>query len=339
MTSSLRNQGADPTGDDRLLVNARPAEWSAFLNTQAFTFKHALADHPLFTLERLAQLAELVSRERGEDRVLYGKALTTPHTAAAWDGLARAPSPSDIVRTCAEAGTWVALHDTEVDSEYRALLHQIVADLSVGFGRDLLAEAVHVTGHIFVGSPRSVTNYHMDSETNFLCLVRGSKEFHLFDGTDREILDERDIERFYWGDFTAARLSAAQPAKEQLFQLAPGDGLHVPVNFPHWVQNSADVCIALSILLYLPENVERAHAYQTNRLLRLLGITPGPIGVDRARDRRRGWVWRALSDKPPRNKHDVLWSGITRLKAPARAARNYLQGVQRSLRPHLVSKR
>ena len=44
-------------------------------------------------------------------------------------------------------------------------------------------------GFIFVSSPGSVTPYHIDPERNFLLQVRGNKTMHMFDGSDRSLLD------------------------------------------------------------------------------------------------------------------------------------------------------
>jgi hypothetical protein len=295
------------------------------LNRRAFVLKHHLAGHPLFTLERLAQLAEFLYGSGHVGSVLYRQAAVLPHTMGAWDNLSNPRTIGDAIRGCEQSGAWVSLHDTEFHPEYQAVLHDIVRGISSAVDRDLLAEAKYVTGHIFIGCPNSVTDYHMDSETNFLAIMSGEKHFHLFDGDDTSILPQVMIENFYWGTPRAVRFDSSFADRDTHIRLQAGDCLHVPVNFPHWVQNGPATCIALSVLLYLPENVERAHAFQTNWMLRRLGLRPSPISrTDQAAARRRGWPLRALARKAPLDKRDVIASGRLRLQAPYRAARRAL---------------
>jgi hypothetical protein len=307
------------------LLSHEPGTHRFDLNRRAFVLKHRLAGHPLFTLERLARLAEFLYGSGHVGSVLYRQAAVMPHTMGAWDNLTNPRTIGDGIRGCEQTGAWASLHDTELDPEYREVLHDIIRDLSSAVDRDLLLEAKYVTGHIFIGCPNSVTDYHMDSETNFLAIMSGEKHFHLFDGDDTSILPQTAIENFYWGTPRAVGFDPSFADRETHIRLQAGDCLHVPVNFPHWVQNGAETCIALSVLLYLPENVDRAHAFQTNWMWRRLGFRPSPISrTDLADTRRRGRLLRTLARKTPLDKRDVIASGRLRLQAPYRAAKRAL---------------
>ena len=295
------------------------------LNRRPFVLKHHLAGHPLFTLERLAQLAEFLYESGHVGSVLYRQAAVLPHTMGAWDNLSNPRTIGDAIRGCGQSETWASLHDTELHPEYREILYDIVRGISSAVDRDLLAEAKYVTGHIFIGCPNSVTDYHMDSETNFLAIMSGEKHFHVFDGDDTSILPQTTIENFYWGIPRAVRFDPSFADRGTHIRLQAGDCLHVPVNFSHWVQNGSATCVALSVLLYLPENVDRAHAFQTNWMWRRLGLRPSPISrTDHAATRRRGWLLRALARKTPLDKRDVIASGRLRLQMPYRAAKRAL---------------
>lgn len=305
------------------------------LNRRPFVLRHDLAGHRLFSLDRLARLAEFLEAAGRKDSVLHRDASTQPHQMGAWDNLGHRSGIGEVIRNCRESGAWVALHDSETDPEYRDLLHAVVRELSIAVDRDLLAEAEYVTGHIFIGSPNSVTDYHMDSETNFLVVMAGEKHFNLFDGDDESILPQQSIEDFYWGTANALRYRPELAERGVPMPLGPGDCLHVPVNFPHWVQNGPEPCIALSVLLYLPENVDRAHAFQANWLSRKAGLRPAPLQRnDHAALRRRGRLLRALSRRQPLDKRDVIASGRQRLKAPLRAIKHGLMGLRAKLFAH-----
>jgi hypothetical protein len=294
------------------------------MNNRPFVLKHNMAGHPLFTLDRLAQLATFLRSTGHSESVLHRDSAIVPHTMGAWDNLGDLDTVADVIRGCEQTGAWISLHDTELEPEYRDFLYDTVRGLSRIVGRDLLAEAAYVTGHIFIGSPNSITDFHFDSETNFLFVMTGEKDFHIFDGEDPSVLSQQAIESFYWGKPTP-QFDEALADRETCYHLASGDCLHSPVNFPHWVQNGPGPCVALSVLLYLPENVDRAHAFQANWLWRRLGFRPAPIGrTDHATVRRRGWFLRAFARSRPIDKRDVIASGRMRLVAPLRRAKRLL---------------
>jgi hypothetical protein len=137
------------------------------MNARPFVLKHNMAGHPLFTLDRLAQLATFLRAAGYKESVLHRDSAIVPHTMGAWDKLGDFDAVADAIRTCGTTGAWISLHDSEFDPEYREFLHDTVHSLSRIVGRDLLAEAAYVTGHIFIGSPNSITDFHFDSETNF----------------------------------------------------------------------------------------------------------------------------------------------------------------------------
>jgi quercetin dioxygenase-like cupin family protein len=302
----------------------------ADLNNRPFVLKHNFADHPLFSLDRLAQLATFLRSTGHGASVLHRPAAVVPHTMGAWDNLGDLDAVAEVIRGCGRSGAWVALHDSELDPEYRDFLHDVVRGISRLVGRDLLTEAKYVTGVIFIGSPGSVTDFHIDSETNFLFVISGGKHFNIFDGDDPSVLSQAKIEDFYWGKWSDMRFDQALGERGMHYYLTPGEGVHSPVNFPHWVQNGSSPCIALSVLLYLPENVDRAHAFQANWLWRRLGLRPSPIDrTDHAMARRRGWLLRAFARDNPIDKRDVIASGRMRLVAPLRRVKRLLSPVPR----------
>ena len=76
----------------------------------------------------------------------------------------------------------------------------------------------------------------MDPEHNFLLQIRGDKTMSVFDGGDRTLLSEEELERFYGGAHRNMVFKDEYQTKAFQFQLKPGDGLHVPVTFPHHVR-------------------------------------------------------------------------------------------------------
>ncbi len=96
---------------------------------------------------------------------------------------------------------------------------------------------------------------------------------YVFDQNDREVLPEEELERFWAADNNAAKYKARYQHRARVFHLRPGDGVHVPVNAPHWVQNGDDISVTLSVNFQFKDTY-RADKYRANYYLRRLGVTP-----------------------------------------------------------------
>ena len=70
--------------------------------------------------------------------------------------------------------------------------------------------------------------YHLDHESNFLLQVAGEKDLYLFDCSDPLVLSERDIERYYLGDFHAARYRDELQPRAAAYRMVPGVAAHHP---------------------------------------------------------------------------------------------------------------
>lgn len=137
---------------------------------------------------------------------------------------------------------------------------------------------------IFITSPGSVTPYHIDPEHNFLLQVRGGKRVHLYDGRVKSLLTEENLERFY---SDRGRNIPFQPEFDQhswVNELQPGDGLHFPVTYPHWVQNLDEVSVSFSMTFRTPDLDRRRAIYQIHDRLRRWGLSPNQVGTHPLRD-------------------------------------------------------
>ena len=137
---------------------------------------------------------------------------------------------------------------------------------------------------VFISSPGSVTPYHIDHEYNFLLQIRGTKQMSIF---DRSVLAEEALERFYRGEHRNLVFDESKPALGRTFELKPGEGVHVPVNAPHYVKNGPEASVSFSITFRTPEGDRRSSVYRVNERMRSLGISPRPVGqtplLDRAK--------------------------------------------------------
>ena len=135
----------------------------------------------------------------------------------------------------------------------------------------------------------------MDPEHNFLLQIRGQKQVSLFDGEDRALLSERELEKFYANGHRNLVFDDANQQKAQVFTLTPGDGLYFPVTWPHRVTNGPQVSISFSITFRTTSSDRREVLYRVNERLRRVGIRLPPVGQSDLIDGAKYRAFRTLS--------------------------------------------
>ena len=237
-----------------------------------FLIGHRLVGHPLFELPRLMKLA----RSLPEANVEYN-AGDIPVNLAGENSPRNGLSAEETIRRIAECKSWLVLKYVESDPDYQALLHECLGEVA-RHSESIRPGMCLRQGFIFVTSPGSVTPYHMDPEHNFLLQVRGSKRIRMFDGRDRSILTEAELERHYGGAPRNLVYREELDAKGWTFDLNPGFGLHFPVTAPHYVKNGSEVSISFSITFRTPDIERRSGVHAFNALMRQKGLQPTPVG-------------------------------------------------------------
>jgi hypothetical protein len=299
---------------DRLIWPNEGADWSG-LNSKPFLFHHRLADHPLFEIPRLVELVDKVLG-RGDDRkyAVYGDA-----------SIAALPPKERLKQALLriqEGTTWLKLSSLhELDPAYAALLDDLLRDMEDLSHEPIRRFATWRAMTVFIASPNKVTPYHIDHDTNFLLQVKGAKKVYLFDQSDRSLLTEDEIERFYLGNPAAARFSDDVMAKAHCFDLAPGDAVHHPPLAPHLVRNGDNVSVSVSFFYSSPDLDYRSKIYQANGLLRRAGLHPSPPRGSGWVDKLKAGALSAFSDRNPQTQDDILYSGLNRLMRPMRSLR------------------
>ncbi|MBV8114314.1 MAG: hypothetical protein JO300_06200, partial [Silvibacterium sp.] len=107
--------------------------------------------------------------------------------------------------------------------------------------------------------------------------VRGEKEISVFDRNDRDVLPEAELETFWSKDNNAGVYKPQYQDRAHVILMKPGTGVHIPVNFPHWLKNGNNVSISLSIS-YQYKDWQRKYVFQANYYLRKIGLNPTPPG-------------------------------------------------------------
>jgi hypothetical protein len=238
---------------------------------KTFRVSHALSDHPLFDLERLARLAASLPSDQVEFNGPVAPNQDPNLTPS--NGL----SPEETVRRIEEARSWMVIKNVEVDPEYKALLDACLDQVAEETG-GVMGGALQRQAFIFVTSPGNVTPFHSDPELNFLLQVRGSKRMSLFDHRDREIVSAEDAELFPGKHRNLPyREEVEMRATHQ--HIEPGQGIFVPIFDPHWVQNGPEVSVSFSITWHTEETLRLVKLSYINAALRKLGMPQSDEGA------------------------------------------------------------
>jgi hypothetical protein len=243
---------------------------------------HQLSDHPLLTLDAIADLTERfpgrIERHRAD------QPLVVPGGAADLE-----ESPAEIVRGIDHNGCWMVLWYIEQVPEYKALLDEcldhVETFLPSGSGGAIQREAF-----LFLSAPNALTPIHFDPEHNFLLQIRGQKIMHVcpFESAQAE---RRELDRYHDGGH---RNLGSLPSEGEPFVLDPGSGVYVPSFMPHWVQNGPEASVSLSITFRTPSSRRAERIHRMNAQLRRLGLSPSPPGPSVMRDRAKEAVWLAM---------------------------------------------
>lgn len=280
MATALQAVPEHFTSGRKLIENNE--EFRTKFDKYSFAFRHKLAGHPVFELSRLMELAEETQSTRPGD--LYYDAGTIDVNQR-WD---RTPRPEFSARAAIQriehCGAWIVLKRADKNKEYAAVLQECMAELQdfTGLNLERVMKVQEVI--LFITSPKRITTYHIDRECSVLLQIQGDKHISIFDRNDREVLSEEEIERFWSVDHNAPRYRPELQHHATVYELRPGNGVHIPVNCPHWVQNGENISISLNVNFQYRDTM-RANLYRLNFLLRRMGMQPTPPGASPAKDK------------------------------------------------------
>ena len=112
--------------------------------------------------------------------------------------------------------------------------------------------------------------------------IRGDKDVHIFDNADRSLVAEESLEL----SPAKHRNQPYQPDFErraEVFSLVPGDAVHIPYLWPHWVHTGASWCVSMAMTWKTPAVRRFNKVRLINGTLRRYGLpqaSPGrsPLG-------------------------------------------------------------
>jgi|HubBroStandDraft_5_1064220.scaffolds.fasta_scaffold56971_2 hypothetical protein len=246
-----------------------------------FQFRHALDKMEIFQMPALLKLAERCMQKRQfKSHYETGEPVV--------DGFfGNKPSDMTLVQALERIGedrNWIILKRIHEEPEYRAALEVFISELSELSGIDLRRRYHDPILTIFITSPNRITPYHLDGEANFLAQVQGKKSVFLYNAHDPYILTNEETEKYWAGKLQAPRWHEELADGQWRFDVAPGLGVFNPATFPHWVKNTDNVSVSVSINFKRVRN-DAIGAYRTNYYARKMGLHPTAPGQSPAIDR------------------------------------------------------
>jgi hypothetical protein len=205
----------------------------------------------------------------------------------------------EIFRMMPQEKVWLGLKKIDLLPEYREVIHTLLSSIE----RDISYSypgMYNLEGYVFISSPGTIVPYHMDPEHNFLLQISGDKSMYLLDRNDPMVLREKDLEHYYTNTTRRMVFEPAMHQRSQRWYLEPGVGMHVPINFPHYVETGQQISISLSTTFDTPRQQDRALVYKVNYYLRKFGLKPAKYGASALSDRLKsaaGAIYQKVSGK------------------------------------------
>ena len=259
----------------------------AFYPERPGKLTHGLAGHPLLSLEALVGLAGRLDPKQVEYNagdLPYGvDPAEVPHT-----GL----SPQETIRRIEQCGSWMVLKNVDTDPAYGELLDAALSEVAPVI-EPVSGEMLARVGFIFVSSPGAVTPFHLDPEHNILLQVRGSKTMMIVPGTD-DVVPHEKHEAYHVGGHRNVPWRDDYEARGHKFELTPGEAVHVPLMWPHWVKNGPQPSVSFSITWKSHWIYEEADVRGMNHMLRRWGIDPRPPAPFPQRNTGKALAFRAI---------------------------------------------
>jgi hypothetical protein len=257
------------------LLEIDSSTFSDAFASRSIAVGHGLVDHPLFTLDAIAELADrlppdAVRRERGNLPLVNREGYVDIGEGA----------PSATIRDVERNGFRISLRDIQQDRQYSDLINECLDEVE-GILKDREGGMRRRTGYLFITAPASNTPMHFDPEHSFLLQVRGVKHVSVAAFED-DAIRQRELDHYY--DAEECDFAAMEEVAED-FRLDPGVGVYLPSFVPHWVTTEAGISISFSIPFYT-EFSERAESVnRINRRLRKMHMSPRGPGRSEPVDR------------------------------------------------------
>jgi hypothetical protein len=263
-------------------LDLESASFSRNYDREPFGLGHNLHTLDLFQFSSLVHLCEVFSASNRDYFVAEG----APSGGTEFNSVPRGGlKPDRALEQLATKPLRILLKRPEnQDPQFRELMHALF-DQITNLRDDIVREhVVRLESAVLITSGSTITPIHFDPVIGFFAQIDGEKTYHVYSPDDTS---EAELERFYIRgvfEIGEVKLEMRNPAREHVFHLKPGIGLHQPQNACHWVETGA--CRSVSYTFVYQTDVTRAlgRTRAFNHYQRKLGMRPVAPGVHPFRD-------------------------------------------------------
>ncbi len=250
---------------------------------KAFQLNHTLAGHPLFSLQRLVELAKSMPR----DAIEYNSGKVAVGVKP--EDVPKIDLPAEqVIRSIETANAWMVIKSVERDPAYCELLTAFVEEANAAAGKKP-GDYSDLQGFIFVSSAKSTTPFHFDAEENILIQIKGDKFVRTFDNDDRALISEEAME-ISPDKHRNQNYEEWFEKRATVHALKPGDAVHMPYTIPHWVSTGDSYSISMAMTWKTPEVLRLNKIRLINGTLRRYGLAQKPPGVSPVLDAAKVFV-------------------------------------------------
>jgi hypothetical protein len=283
VSSKFHEASSHPNEGPPFLEDA-DGKFERYWNRASFRFSHKLSGHPLFELDSLVELSRRMPK--CADFAYWSNGTEGPGNH--WGARGKSLSLQDTIAGIADNNSLVLIKHAWQDEAYGPVLQSCLSEAVEFCGASMRHDVILGNVTILIASPNRVTPYHFDWNCNFRAQITGNKKVHVFNGTDRTLLTQVELERFCAGDINSAIYQPAREKDAVVYDLVPGDGVHIPYRAPHWEQNGGNISVALSMNYELRSETRNADLYRVEHWARRAGLHPPAL-------ERAGMAWQTAA--------------------------------------------
>lgn len=266
------------------------------VDRESFVCGHKLMGHPALSLESLCRV--LPQLPPGQVMYATRRLATADNFEKTFKQSPLDRSVAQTIETIRESDSYIMVNSPQVDDSFKELYQDLIHDVeSLMHERGLGTTAISPKLYLFIASPNSVTPFHIDRYSTFLMQFRGSKSVTVSDPWDDRVVTSPDRENYVAYVSTQLPWSPETDRISTRYQFEPGQALHIPFVAGHHVHNGPDdVSISMSIIFNTPQTMAWRDALNFNqrarKVLRPVGLGPGPVGAHPGRDALKAKAWR-----------------------------------------------
>ncbi|MFM5906619.1 MAG: hypothetical protein ACKOPO_03370 [Novosphingobium sp.] len=254
------------------------------------SFSHDLAGNPLFTLDRLKEVACVLDTGNPKDAEVR---MGGDDIDAEFDFADQSEGTvADAIDRLAQRNRWIMFGDLTRVPGYAEIVSELTASIAALIGRHG-DEMISTNSFIFLSSPGAFTPYHFDAEHNILFHIGGNKKFATCP-LGAPWLSPQQQELFFATNDNMLPWDPSWEAAASVQQMQPGDAIYVPYKVPHWVENGDEISVSLSIVWRTRECLYLDYATRFSAMMRRMGMNPAYDGSFPTRVGAKSMAWRAM---------------------------------------------